>query len=275
MDMDLDLFNEILKQLDTELTELIVLHSDGEPLMNSHIFKMIRSAKKRGLKVMTSTNATLLDNFAARELIDCGLDILTISIDGITADVYENIRRGASFRRVMRNIKRFLEMKGSKRPFTIIQMIEMKENEHQKDDFLRVWEAYRNRNFHAVVKPMTDWFQEHPEIIDKMSFCDRPWFGMVVQSSGKVVPCVHDFDGIEVLGTLPEENIYDIWNSEGMVNLRQGILRGRRKNRLCQKCNATPPRRFGLSAVVGLTVLDMATVARTLAVTGYDRPQQF
>jgi radical SAM protein with 4Fe4S-binding SPASM domain len=273
--MSPEIFNEIIRQLDPGRTELIVLHSDGEPLLNPHIFEMIRSAKHRGFQVMTSTNATLMDEAVAREFMDSGLDVLTLSIDGITADVYEYIRKGANFQQVIGNIKRFLEKKGAAKPFTILQMIKMKENEHQTDDFLRSWQPYKNKNTHAVVKPMTDWFEEHPEIIDRLKFCDRPWFGMVVQSSGNVVPCVHDYDGIEVLGRLPEDNIYDIWNSENMVNLRRGILNGRRGNKLCKKCNATPPRGFGLPTALGLTTLDMKTVAKTLAIIGYNRPKQY
>lgn len=275
IDMSLELFEGVIGQLDARRTELVVLHSDGEPLLNPHIFAMIRSAKSRGLQVMTSTNATLLDEAAAREFFDSGLDVLTLSIDGITPDVYEFIRKGANFQQVIENIKRFLEMKKAGKPFTILQMIKMKENEHQTDDFLRYWQPYKNKNTHAVVKPMTDWFEEHPGIIDRLKFCDRPWFGMVVQSSGNVVPCVHDFNGVEVLGRLPEENIYDIWNSQGMVNLRKGILKGRRENKLCKNCNATPPRGFGLRTALGLTVLDMKTVAKTLAIIGYNRPKQY
>lgn len=275
VDMELELFNRIINQLDPQLTELIVLHSDGEPLINPNIIEMIQSAKAKGLSVMTSTNATMLDGPMAQQLVDSGLDVLTLSIDSISAAVYEHIRRGANYAKVMKNIETFLKLKGDRKPFTILQMIEMQENVHQKDDFLRFWKPYTNKNVHAVVKPMTDWFNEHSEIVDELNFCDRPWFGMVIQSSGNVVPCVHDFDGIEVLGVLPDQKIYDIWNSDGMIKLRKGILKGRRENELCRKCNATPPRTFGLSVSLGLTLLDMSTIAKSLAIMGYNRPKQY
>ena len=70
-------------------------------------------------------------------------------------------------------------------------------------------------------------------------------------------------------------NIYDVWNSDAMIKIRKGVLKGRRENELCRKCNATPPRTFGLSVSVGLALLDMSTIAKSLAVMGYNRPKQY
>ena len=274
-DMPLDRFKGILNQLDRTKTELIVLHSDGEPLLNPDFFEIVAAAKSGGFRVMTSTNATLLDEAKARMLIDSGLDVLTISIDGITPNVYEKIRRGGNFDRVMANVGRFLRIKKDQLPFTIMQMIEMTENSHQTDDFLRYFSKYANKNLRAVIKPLTEWFDEHKEIIDVYNYCDRPWFGMVVHSNGNVVPCVHDYDGMEVIGKVPEENIYDIWNCEQMVKLRTGILNKRSANSLCATCNATPPREFGLTSAIGLTLLDMHSISKILASIGYNRPRQY
>lgn len=275
VDMTLGLFGAIVQQLDPFLTELIVLHSDGEPLLNPDIFKMIRKAKKLGFRVMTSTNATLLRQERVDELIDSGLDILTISLDGISAEVYEKIRRGGKFSLVMSNIHDFLMAKGERPPFTIIQMIVMKENEHQANDFMKMWRKYKNKNVYPVIKPMTNWFGEHSEVIENWNLCDRVWFGMVVQSNGNLVPCVHDIDGQEILGKLPQDNIYDLWNGDKMVTLRRRLLRGRDANNLCKKCNATSPRKFGLPSTIGLSLLDMATIAKILPVLGYKRPKQY
>lgn len=224
---------------------------------------------------MTSTNATLLTADRAAELIDAGLDVLTISLDGTTADSYEAIRRGADFEKVIKNINRFLELKGSKPPFTIVQMIKMKENEHQVDEFCRTWLKHKSKNLYPVIKPMTDWFTEHPEIIDQLNYCDRPWFGLVVQSSGQVTPCVHDYDGKAIIGRLPDEHIYDVWNSPGMIALRRGIIKSRRQVELCRNCNATPPRKLNPVTMAGLTFLDMTSIARILPRLGYKRPKQY
>lgn len=275
VDMDLKLFRSIVSQINSELTELIVLHSDGEPLLNENLFKLISIAKSKKLKVMTSTNATLLDSNKAKQLIDSGLDILTISIDGTTKEVYEAIRKGSDFDGVIGNVKRFLKQKGKSDPFVIMQMIEMKENRLQTGQFLNYWSEYRKYKVYPVVKPMTDWFNEHPEIIDPFSNCDRPWFGMVILSNGSIVPCVHDINGRYEIGHGKNGNIYDVWNSEKMVKLREGLLKNRRSNELCRNCNATSPNTHNIFSDLALIMFDMATIAKLLPIVGYNRPKQY
>lgn len=273
-DMPLDLFNAIVDQLDPKRTELVVLHSDGEPLLNPAIFQMIAAAKAKGMATMTSTNATLLDRDTAERLIASGLDILTLSLDGASAPVYETIRRGANFDKVTANIEAFLTLKGKRPPFTVMQMIQMGQNRHEAEAFWRRWRRWRRCNTFPVVKPVTDWFGVHAAAASR--FCDRPWFGLVVQSSGAVVPCVHDFNGAQVIGALPTDHIYSLWNGPQMVDLRRTIVtRGRSAAALCRKCNATSPRRFGPAEALGLGLLDMATIAKALPFAGYNRPKQY
>lgn len=275
IDMPFPLFKSILDQLDAQRTELIVLHSDGEPLLNPDVTDMITYAKQLGFQVMMSTNATLLNTSNANKIIQSGLDILTISLDGMTKSVYESIRKGGDFDKVLENIESFLRLKGRQKPFSIIQMVEQKENSHECDVFLKHWESFENRNSIPVIKPVAEWFEEYPEIIDDMNFCDRVWFGMLIQCDGNVVPCVHDFNGEKVLGTLPQDNIYDLWNSNQMVKFRENLLKSRRLNKICSTCNSTPPKKFNWLTACGLSVLDMESIARALAITGYNRPKQY
>jgi len=275
VDMDIDLYKSLISQLDPVLTELIVLHSDGEPLMHEKIFEMIDLAKERGLRVMTSTNATMLDIKKAQRLIDSGLDILTIAIDGTTPEVYEKIRKGANYEMVTSNAKNFIELKGAKPPFVIMQMIEMEENRHQTADFMALWSGLKNKKVYPVIKPFTDWFKTHSSVIDNYNYCDRPWFGMVIHSDGIVVPCVHDFDKRYEVGDISRDNIYDIWNSEKIVRLRTELQEGRRSNELCKDCNATSPTKHSWLVDCGLVFFDMANVAKILPMIGYNRPKQY
>ncbi len=53
---------------------------------------------------MTS-NGTLLTEKMTSELVEAGLDKLAISVDGLTAETYEPIRKGAVYSKVCQNIK--------------------------------------------------------------------------------------------------------------------------------------------------------------------------
>lgn len=104
-DMSLDAFKALLDEQYGVFE--IKLQGFGEPLMQGDpYFAMIRYARARHIWVRMVTNASLLHlNDNARKLIDSGVNEVQISVDGATREVYETIRRGARFDRVVSNCK--------------------------------------------------------------------------------------------------------------------------------------------------------------------------
>ena len=113
----------------------------GEPLMNPRIVEMVRYAREKGvLDVMFNTNATLLTEKTARQLIAAGLDKLFFSFDSPFPEHYNEIRVNANYDKTLRNIIRFHQIRnevGLCKTFTRVSMVRMKENEHE-------WQAFRD-----------------------------------------------------------------------------------------------------------------------------------
>jgi MoaA/NifB/PqqE/SkfB family radical SAM enzyme len=114
----------------------IKLQGLGEPTMQGDaFFDMIRYARSKHIWVRTTTNASLLhlrENY--RKLIDSDPNEVQISIDGATKDVFEGIRVGSVFERVLDNCKRinaYSREKGVTRTkmWTVVQQ----SNFHQLD----------------------------------------------------------------------------------------------------------------------------------------------
>jgi len=104
-DMPLEAFERLI---DGQVGLLeIKLQGLGEPtLQRDPYFDMIRYARARHIWVRTTTNASLLhlkDNY--RRLVDADPNEIQISIDGATKDVFEGIRRGSVFERVVENCR--------------------------------------------------------------------------------------------------------------------------------------------------------------------------
>ena len=78
----------------------------GEPTMHPRFFEMVAWASARGIRVSTNTNLTLWSERRARQCIDSGLATLHVSLDAATPSLYERIRRGARFAKVLRNLRR-------------------------------------------------------------------------------------------------------------------------------------------------------------------------
>ena len=71
----------------------VVLFSGGEPLMRPDVLDLARHARQRGLRVVFSTNGTLITPELAREFRSIGVSYVGISIDGVreTHDAFRGV----------------------------------------------------------------------------------------------------------------------------------------------------------------------------------------
>lgn len=116
----------------------IKLQGIGEPLLNPKLFDMISLAAERDIWTRITCNGSLLHvNNSYKKLIDSNPGEVQISIDGATKDVFEGIRVGADFDKVVNNTALLNQYANSKsvlktRCWTLIQ----KSNIHQLEDIV-------------------------------------------------------------------------------------------------------------------------------------------
>lgn len=79
----------------------------GEPLFHPKIVDMVAQAKAAGCRVELITNGTLLTPQRSRALIEAGLDLLWVSLDGARPESYADVRLGAELPQVLKNIDAF------------------------------------------------------------------------------------------------------------------------------------------------------------------------
>ncbi|MBI2303822.1 MAG: radical SAM protein [Chloroflexi bacterium] len=127
--MSLPEFRRIIAQF--PFLRSVSIQGFGEPLLNKDIYSMIAYCYSKGIKTVTVTNGVLLDYRAGENLVQCGLDTLIISVDSPQPQVFENIRRGASFEQVCDNVKAVVALKKGQRaeaPKVVLRATAMKEN---------------------------------------------------------------------------------------------------------------------------------------------------
>jgi MoaA/NifB/PqqE/SkfB family radical SAM enzyme len=83
----------------------------GEPLFHPKTIEWIARVKMLGVNVELITNGTTLTARNARKLVDAGLDMLWISIDGASPETYADVRLGAELPQVIANIQRLNQMR--------------------------------------------------------------------------------------------------------------------------------------------------------------------
>ena len=115
----------------------------NEPLLDQDLENYIKFASNHGfIDIMMNTNATLLSEERCTRLLESGLTRLRFSLDAATKETYEKIRVGAKFESVIEKIEQFLEIKergGYELPVVGVNLVKMKMNEHEIDQFVDMW----------------------------------------------------------------------------------------------------------------------------------------
>lgn len=71
----------------------VIILTGGEPLLREDIFDLASYGTKRGLRMVIAPNGTLLDTEKADRLKACGIQRVSISLDGATAESHDRFRR--------------------------------------------------------------------------------------------------------------------------------------------------------------------------------------
>ena len=140
--MSYDDFKIIIDKIKVSVEELS-LFNYGEPLLNPNIVKMIKYAKKNGMKIINlHSNGLQLDKKLSNELIKSEIDYISFSIDGASNETYKKYRIGGDFEKVVRNVSYFIDLKRKlkfKKPVIAVQFIVMKHNQHEIKRFTKMW----------------------------------------------------------------------------------------------------------------------------------------
>ncbi len=91
-----ELTTEEAKNLLDELSRVrnfrMMAFTGGEPLMRPDLYELLDHARRLGFKNTIATNATLIDDRAARKLRDHGVVIAAVSLDGVSAQTHDKVR---------------------------------------------------------------------------------------------------------------------------------------------------------------------------------------
>jgi MoaA/NifB/PqqE/SkfB family radical SAM enzyme len=136
----------------------------GEPLFHPKTIEWIRRIKGLGVKVELITNGTILTEKIARQLIDAGLDVLWVSLDGATADSFADIRMGAELPLIIENLKRLFKLrKGGHfpKPEIGVAFVAMKRNINDLPKIIKLGHTFGAKYYSVSnVQPATPEMQD-------------------------------------------------------------------------------------------------------------------
>ncbi len=135
-----DMPQEVWEALRPHLPEVqtIDFSGGGEPLLQPKLVEWITEAKAAGCETGFLTNGFLLKKELARQMISAGVDWIAFSMDGATADIYGEIRKGCDFERVCENLANIAALRVGEVPKTMINFVLMQKNFHQVEEIIRL-----------------------------------------------------------------------------------------------------------------------------------------
>lgn len=123
---DLALEDYKILSRDFHLAKHVHLQGWGEPLLHGDIVEMVAIAKQRGCAAGLTTNATLLSEELAKELVRAGLDVAGVSIAGASAETHARMRVGSTLDEVLRGVENLLQARrslDSKKPRVVLSFM--------------------------------------------------------------------------------------------------------------------------------------------------------
>ena len=225
------------------------LYSWGEPFLNRDIDRFIAYAHEKRIATIVSSNLNKpLTPEMAERLIQSGLDVLIVSLDGTTQDVYETYRVTGHLDRVLENLRLIVETRkrlGSKTPFLEWQYIVMRQNEHQMEDARRMAEemgvdtiTFKPVDFPHGEKDIElarQWLPRaelgarlanpfRKPYAEEGLRCWRLWRSAVVNWDGGYAPCCYLTDAVDDFGDVRTHSIKEIWNND-LYRTARGLFR--------------------------------------------------
>lgn len=233
--LSFDTYEKIMNEAKDHYCPSLTFGGFSEPLLDKRMGDMIGLATQSGfIDSMINTNATLLTEKIGRQFIENGLTRLRIGFEGTSSTTYEKIRVGANYSEVEKNIIEFVELReklNSKLPIVRISCVELAENRDEIDGYIEHWKPYvdyvsiQRYKPHIFTEDRTSQKKVGARIKLTNARCSEPWNRVFIRGNGDLMPCCSP-GYAPITGNISENTIYETWNSDFMVSLREAVSTG-------------------------------------------------
>lgn len=116
--------------------------SGFEPMLYRDFDRLMGELADFGIRMQLITNGTLLNKSKLQRLLECDLEIINFSFDGIRKETFEHIRRGAEHADTLRNILDTRRAFAGKQTAFLINTTTMRSNLNESIEILEFWDSH-------------------------------------------------------------------------------------------------------------------------------------
>lgn len=216
----------------------------AEPFTNPDLQEIIRYSAEKKVPLSIITNGILLsENWIAflNEILDRH-SAVSVSLDAVSQEVYEQVRGKYQLSEVEEKICRLIETRKEGRgPRVTVNMTVEDENRHEVEKFIDKWkyvaDGVRISIVTSLERKIPDQFKKDIKSEQRHGCANLD--DMVIYADGHVRICCDDVFGDTDLGNVFEQGILGVWNSEKMNEYRQRIVSGNiQEGDFCYGCES-------------------------------------
>lgn len=255
--MDFALFQKVADDMAEfeEPVKVVYLYGFGEPLMNPDIIKMARYLKDKHLcrEIRIYTNGALLGPEMNQKLADSGIDLIRISLEGLTSEDYQaTCNAKIDFDQLVRNIADLFERTRGKCEVSVkVANVSIK-TQADAEKFYDIFESISDYRF--IEDIVEGWPEFDEAVIPKDAVIADDWIwrkkdrkgytictygmtNMVVYANGYVGACPADWKFGTQYGDVHESSLKELWNSPRLREFQLKHLERRRGEiPVCRNC---------------------------------------
>tara|TARA_B100001248_G_C27399780_1_gene469187 strand:+ start:13410 stop:14588 length:1179 start_codon:yes stop_codon:yes gene_type:complete len=240
--MNMDLFKKIIDECSNEDVKAVSLGSRGEPMLNKNFSEMLSyiSSKDNFFDVKINSNGTALNEKICHSILKSKVNILVISCDANTEDLYKRIRVGGNFEKLLNNIKLLTSIRKKEYPNSKLEIRISGVYFHEEQnpaEFNKFWEDKVDTVSFVKVQNRWDTYNNQKNL-EKNNPCDFLWEKIYVWWDGTTNPCDEDYKSLLSPGNIKDQSIKDLWNNNKLNELRKLHKDNKRITKIpCDRCN--------------------------------------
>lgn len=225
----------------------------GEPLLYPDLIKVFKKIRKsvEGVRIILVTNGVLLTDQIIKDLVDVGVDEISISLNVRNSEDYKKYLKADNYKRVVENVTKLIKYRNKKGSTKIfIQYLDYKnEKSAVFAKEYAYWQKIMNGDDKCYLHPIVNQagFKDGVKKDKSESYpCSMPGTRVSIKINGDMYPCDPCFyNGSKkvadlCVGNIIEESIFEIFNDKKskLHQILEKMKQGNYKDiPTCEKCN--------------------------------------